>query len=189
MHRIPSASYPVRRNGFNAPAQNQTNTAACHVSCIRMPAAYGNSLMPPWKKRMLLVCFIVLIVTSLLVLAGMTWGVFAIWQDRAGMRRVPATIVSVDSSKRSSFGRSVKFGTYNLTVRYRNSDGREVTDGIEDRTFGFPSPGDSITLLIGPSGRAERNPLPEVVPVVASVYAGFGWLVWLIIKYVRPVFR
>ena len=165
------------------------DAAACHVSCIWMPAVVGNALVPPWKKRMVLVCLIVVSVTALAVLGGMTWGVFAIWEDRAGMQRVHATIVSVDSSKRSSFGRSVKFGTYNLTVRYRNSDGREVTDRIEDRTFGFPSAGDSITLLIRAGGGVERNPLTEVILVVAAVYAGFGWLLWLIIKYVRPVLR
>ena len=153
-----------------------------------MPAAIS-MLMPPWKRRLILSCLAVGGITCLVVLAALTWAVFAIREDRAGMRRVAATIVSVDSSERSSFGRSVKFGKYNLTVRYRNSDGREITDRIEDRTFGFPSAGDSITLLIHPSGRPERNPLPEVILVVVFVYAGFGWLVWLVIKYVMPVLR
>lgn len=134
---------------------------------------------------MLVICVIVMVVTMLVVLAGMTWGVFAIWEDRAGMERIHATIVSVDSTRRSSFGRSIKFGEYRLTVRYRNSDGRDVTTTIEEKTFGFPSAGDSITVLRHPTGSLERNPVPEVILVVAAVYAGFGWLLWVILKFVR----
>jgi hypothetical protein len=134
---------------------------------------------------MLVICVIVMSVTMLVVLAGMTWGVFAIWEDRAGLERIHATIVSVDSTRRSSFGRSIKFGEYRLMVRYRNTDGREVTTTLVEKTFGFPSAGDSITVLIDQSGRLERNPVPEVILVVAAVYAGFGWLLWVILKFVR----
>jgi hypothetical protein len=88
-----------------------------------------------------------------------------------------ARIVSVDGSKRSAFGRSINFGTYSLTVRYRDSDGKELTNWVSKRTYGFPSKGDSITLLIDPKdGGIEASPFPELWIVLVLVYAGMGWL-------------
>jgi hypothetical protein len=113
-----------------------------------------------------------------------TWAILYIHQDRSHLKRVSARIVSVDGSKRSSFGRGIHFGTYSLTVQYRDSDGQEVTHWLNKRTYGFPSKGDSITLLIDPKyGRIEASPFPELWIVLVLVYAGMGWLIWFFVTF------
>jgi hypothetical protein len=125
-------------------------------------------------------------ITCSIVVAAATWAIFYIHQDRSHLKRVTGRIISVDGSKRSSFGRSIHFGTYSLTVQYRDSDGQEVKNWLDKRTYGFPSKGDSITLLIDPdSGRIEASPFPELWIVLVLVYAGMGWLIRFFITFWR----
>jgi len=100
-----------------------------------------------------------------------------IHNDRSHLQRVPATIVAVQSAKRDRLIQGVPFSTYSITVRYRESDFGEITRDIEKRTYGIPSAGDSITLLIDPkSGHVEGNPFPELWIFLAVVSAAFAWL-------------
>jgi hypothetical protein len=140
----------------------------------------GTSL---WRRRTILFAAALGTVTCLIVIAGMTWAILYIHKDRSLLTKVTGRIVSVDSSERSSAGRSVHFGTYSLTVQYRTPEGREETATLNKRTYGFPSKGDSITLLIGEYGRIEASPFPELWIVLAAVYAGLGWVIWFLVKY------
>jgi hypothetical protein len=145
-------------------------------------------VMEPWRRRMLVGVTIVGGLVSLVVVAAITWAVMFIHEDKSGMRHVPAKIVSVNSSKRSSFGRGIKFGRYNLTVRYRSEEGVEETTNIDVNTYGFPWAGQSITLLFTKYGTVESDPFPELWIILVCVYAGFGGLVWLFVKGYRTLF-
>jgi hypothetical protein len=118
-------------------------------------------------------------------MVGITWAILYIHQDRAHLTRVSGRIVSVDSSQRPSFGRSIHFGTYSMMVQYRTSEGKEETTSLEKRTYGFPSTGDSITLLLNEYGGIEASPFPELWIVLVAGYAGLGWLIWFFIAFTR----
>ena len=118
-----------------------------------------------------------------MVIVGITWAILYIHKGRSQLTRVSGRIVSVDASQRSSFGRGLHFGTYSLTVKYRTPDGREETSSLEKRTYGFPSTGDYITLLLNEYGGIEASPFPELWIVLAAVYAGLGWLIWFFITH------
>jgi hypothetical protein len=140
----------------------------------------------PWRRRAIVFAATLGTVTCVIVIAAVTWAILYIHKDRSHLARVTGTIVSVDSSKRSAFGKGIHFGTYSLTVRYRKPDGEEVTNWLDERTFGFPSKGDSINLLIDPEyGGIEASPFPELWIVLAVVYAGMGWLIWFFVTYSR----
>jgi hypothetical protein len=144
-----------------------------------------------WRRRVILFSATLGTVTCFIVIVAMTWAILYIHKDRSHLRRVAARIVSVNSSKRSAFGRGIHFGAYSLTVRYRTPDAEEVTDWLDEKTFGFPSKGESLTLLIDPeSGRIEASPFPELWIILAAVYAGLGWLIWFFITVAgaRPEF-
>ncbi|MGH8163667.1 MAG: hypothetical protein ACREP1_04955 [Rhodanobacteraceae bacterium] len=144
--------------------------------------------MDPWRKRLGLIAGIAGIAACLAVLAAITWAVLYIHRNDARLERVPARIVEVVKSKRASFARSIKFGTYRLRIRYRAADGREVNDTIEKRTYGFPSRGDSITLLRDrESGHLEDSPFPELWIVLAVVYLSLGALIWMFVWCIRTV--
>jgi hypothetical protein len=138
--------------------------------------------MEPWRRRTVLGIGIFLTLFSIAFVAALTWAILYIHQERSGMRHVAAKIVSVNASKRSSFGRSVKFGSYNVTVRYRSDDGVEKTNSLDLKTYGFPSAGDSITLLFNQYGTVESNPFPELWIILGLVYSGFGSLIWFVVK-------
>lgn len=139
--------------------------------------------MNPWRKRIGLIACGLGIAMSLCTVAAITWAVLYIRQEKSQLSRVDGEITKVVRSKRSSFGRSIKFGKYSLDVRYRTKGGRLITDSIEETTYGFPSEGDSISLLIDPkSGAIESSPFPELWFVLAAVYAGFGGLVFMFVK-------
>ncbi|HUA59713.1 MAG TPA: DUF3592 domain-containing protein [Verrucomicrobiae bacterium] len=147
-------------------------------------------MLNPWQRRAIIFAATLGSVTCICVVAAITWAVLYIHHDRAHLVRVTGTIISVDGSKRSSSGRGIHFGTYSLTVRYRTPDGAEVTDRLEKRTFGFPSAGDSIAVLIDPKdGGIEASPFPELWIILALVYAGFGWLVRFFVAYSRRSLR
>ena len=131
----------------------------------------------PWRRRTIIFSAAAGTITCFIVVVAITLAILYIHQDRSRLVRVAARIISVDGSKRSAFGRSINFGTYSLTVRYRDSDGKELTNWVSKRTYGFPSKGDSITLLIDPKdGGIEASPFPELWIVLVLVYAGMGWL-------------
>lgn len=118
------------------------------------------------------------IILSVGVIAAAVLAILYIHKDRSRMRRVPATIVAVETAKRDRLIHGVPFATYSLRVRYRESDGEEVTADIEKRTYGIPSAGNSITLLVDPkSGCIEANPFPELWIFLVVVSAAFVWLI------------
>src|SRR5262249_13963984 len=136
-----------------------------------------------------LISLVVLGTTSLIVLGGLTWAALEIRRERAHLRRVPAEIIEVLSSRRSSFHRSIKFGRYRLRVRYRSEDGRISADVIQKSTYGFPSAGDRITLLIDPqSGHKESNPFPELWFLLAVAWAFLGGINILFVVTARKRF-
>ncbi|MGH7936608.1 MAG: hypothetical protein ACREF8_06335, partial [Chthoniobacterales bacterium] len=117
-----------------------------------------------------------------------TWAILYIHGNDARLERVPARIVEVVKSRRASFARSIKFGTYRLRVQYRAADGREVNDTIEKRTYGFPSHGDSITLLRDrESGHIEDSPFQELWIILGFVYLSLGALIWMFVWGIRKV--
>jgi hypothetical protein len=129
-----------------------------------------NRASGPWRRRAILFSATLGIVICFIVVVAMTWAILYIHKDRSRMTRVAARIGSVAPSERSAFGRGIHFGAYSLTVRYRTQDGAEATDWLRQKTFGFPSKGDSITLLIDPeSGRIETSPFPELWIILVAV--------------------
>jgi hypothetical protein len=144
----------------------------------------SNPTLSTGRRRLIISAAAVGMFTCAFVIVAITWAILYIHKDRSHLTRVTGTIVSVNGSERSSFGRSVKFGTYSLTVKYRMPDGEEETDRLDKKTFGFPSKGDSINLLIDPRyGHIESSPFPELWILLACVYAGLGWLIWFFLAF------
>ncbi len=142
--------------------------------------------MDIWRKRVGLIAAGTGIVASLVVAGGITWAILHIHRSDSQLERVPAQIIEVVKSKRASFGRSVKFGTYTLRVKYRTRSGRETTDTIEKRTYAFPSAGNSITLLRDRrTGHIEDSPFPELWVILVIVYAFFGALIWMFVSIAK----
>jgi hypothetical protein len=146
--------------------------------------------MNPWRKRVGLIACVLGVAACLAVIAGLTWAIFYIHQEKSKLFHVDGEITKVVSAKRASLARSIGFGKYTLNVRYRTKDGSLMTDSIEERSYGFPSAGDSIGLLIDPSsGAIETNPFPELWFVLATVYAGVGGLIFMFVKIGRAAHR
>jgi hypothetical protein len=146
----------------------------------------GKARISSYRRREILVSTTLGIAISFLIIATFTWVILDIHNDQSRLLRVTAKIVSVDGSEHSHLERTINFGKYSLTVRYRDTDGSEVTNWIEKTTWGVPSAGDSITLLVDPkSDKVKPNPFPELWIVLALVYAGFGWLIRFFITYSR----
>jgi hypothetical protein len=62
-------------------------------------------------------------------------------------------------------------------------DGSLVKSSVDERTYGFPSAGDSITLLIDPkTGHIESSPFPELWIVLGVAYLLLGGVIWFFIK-------
>jgi hypothetical protein len=146
--------------------------------------------LSPLTRRIVIVSAAVGTIMCAGLIVAMTWAILWIHHDRARFERVPAEIVSVNKSNRSAFGRGIHFGAYLLTIRYRDPDGKEVTDWVEKRTYGFPSAGDSFTVLIDPeSGHIEASPFPELWILLILVCAGLGWLIRFFVIFFRWALR
>ena len=142
-----------------------------------------------WRRRVGLLAVGIGGGVCVVVLVGVTWAVLWIHSDRAHLIRVSGTIVKVNSSKRETIGRTPHFGRYSLNVEYRDpGDGSVVKNSVDERTYGFPSAGDSITLLIDPkTGHIESSPFPELWIVLGVAYLLLGGLIWFFIKAARLV--
>jgi len=129
------------------------------------------------------------VVTCLAVLGGITWAVLWIHNDRAGLIPVTGEITKVVTSGRSSSGR-FSFGKYRLNVRYKTADGRLVQNSVEKSTYGFPSAGDRIELLIDRKhGVVEPSPFPELWIVLAVAYVFLGGIIYFFVKVSLSVIR
>jgi hypothetical protein len=65
-----------------------------------------------------------------------------------------------------------------------------VKGSVDERTYGYPSVGDSITLLIDPkTGHIESSPFPELWVVLGVAYLVLGGVIWFFVKAGRVVWR
>ena len=144
-----------------------------------------------WRRRLGLLAVGIGGGACVVVLVGVTWAVLWIHHDRAHLTRVSGTVVRVNSSKRETIGRAPHFGRYSLNVQYRDpGDGSVVRGSVDERTYGFPSAGDSITLLIDPkTGHIESSPFPELWVVLGMAYLVLGGLIWFFVKAGRLAWR
>ena len=70
------------------------------------------------------------------------------------------------------------------------SNGRFAVDSVDKATYGFPSVGDRIGLLIDRErGTIESSPFPELWIVLAVAYGFLGSLIYFFVKVSWTVIR
>jgi len=84
----------------------------------------------------------------------------------------------------------MNFGKYRLNVRYRMANGRYTENSVEKATYGIPSVGDHIGLLIDREwGTIQSNPFPELWLGLAVAYAFLGGIIYMFVKVSWSVIR